>query len=308
MIVLLSGGVGGAKLAEGFAGVVARGELAVIGNTGDDLEWLGLRICPDLDIVMYTLAGSVNRSTGWGIAHDTFHANEMLGRYGRETWFQVGDRDLATSLLRSMWLREGATLTDATQRLCASLGVDTRLIPMTDAPVRTIIATPDGARPFQEYFVKRRAQDRVLGVDFDGIETAAASPAALDALAAADVIVISPSNPVVSVGPILATPGIRNAIERSPARKIAVSPLIAGKAVKGPAVEMMQGLGLRPDAVGVAQGYAGLIDTFILDDADATLCGDVERLGLRARALPTMMHDEASKRALATALLETASP
>jgi LPPG:FO 2-phospho-L-lactate transferase len=306
VIVLLSGGVGGAKLAEGLAGIVPPSELAVIGNTGDDLEWLGLRVCPDLDIVMYTLAGSVNRSTGWGIAGDTFGANAMLGAYGQETWFQVGDRDLATSLLRTSWLNAGATLTEATRRLCESLGVETRLIPMSDAPVRTIIDTPDGPRPFQEYFVARKALDRVVGVRFWGIEAAAAAPQALDALERADAIVIAPSNPIVSVGPILATPGIRDAIERSAARKVAVSPLIAGRAVKGPAVEIMQGLGLRPDALGVAERYAGLLDVFIVDDADAGLCGEIERLGMQARAIATLMLDSASKRRLATAVLEAA--
>ncbi|MDI6773085.1 MAG: 2-phospho-L-lactate transferase [bacterium] len=304
MIVLLSGGVGGAKLAEGLAAVLPASHLAIVGNTGDDLEWYGVRVCPDLDIVMYTLAGIVNRETGWGIADDTFHALEMLGRYAQETWFRLGDRDLATAVLRTLRLSQGLSLTEVTERLCRELGVRTRLIPMSDDPVRTMVRTPAGELDFQNYFVARGAQDQVVGVRYAGVEKAVPSPLALTFLEAAEAIIIAPSNPFLSIGPILALPGMRAAIQRRHGVTLAVSPLVAGQALKGPAASMMQSLGYRPDAVGVAGLYHDLLDVFVIDAVDAPLASEIERLGMAVAVRQTVMTDLESKRMLAAEILQ----
>ncbi len=306
MIVLLSGGVGGAKMAEGLVAICGN-RLAVIGNTADDLDWCGLRVCPDLDILMYTLADLVNRETGWGLAGDTFHALGMLDRYGQSAWFHMGDRDLATAVLRTHWLREGVTLTEVTARLCRALGVQARLIPMSDAPVRTKIQTPTGELAFQEYFVARGARDPVLGVRFDGAEAAVPSPEIRALLSQAEVMVFAPSNPLVSIGPILAVPGIRETLRRSPAVKVGVSPLVAGRAVKGPLADMMQSLGYQVTAAGVAALYRDLLDVFVLDHRDADLAAEVERLGMAVEVRETVMTDHASKRTLAAEVLEIGS-
>jgi len=304
LIVLLSGGVGGAKLAEGLAALTGR--LVIIGNTGDDLEWYGLRVCPDLDIVMYTLAGLVDRERGWGLTGDTFHTLEMLGRYGEPGWFRLGDRDLATALLRTRWLEAGIPLTDVTGRICRALGIEARLFPMCNDPVRTVIVTPDGEVPFQEYFVARAARDEVHGIRFAGVETARLSGEVSDALDAADLIVFAPSNPFVSLGPILSVPGMRDAIRRSRAPKIGVSPLIQGRAVKGPAEAMMRSLGHRPDAVGVAIMYQDLLDMFVIDTLDAGLAPEIQALGLDVEVRETLMTDAHAKRALAAEIVRLA--
>jgi LPPG:FO 2-phospho-L-lactate transferase len=301
VILLLSGGVGGAKLAEGLASLTER--LAIIGNTGDDLEWCGLRVCPDLDIVMYTLAGIVDRERGWGLAGDTDHALEMLARYGHPAWFRMGDRDLATSLLRTTWLRSGLTLTEATEQLCRALSVRARLLPMSDDPVRTIVQTPGGELEFQEYFVARGARDVVTGVRFAGAERAAVPPVLTSFIETAELIVVAPSNPMVSIGPILAVPGMREAIRRSPAPKIGVSPLVGGLALKGPAAVMMRSLGHRADAAGVASLFRDVLDVFVIDEMDAALAADVRGLGMEVEIRHTIMTDIAEKRGLASDIL-----
>jgi LPPG:FO 2-phospho-L-lactate transferase len=301
VILLLCGGVGGTKLAEGLAALTER--LAIVGNTGDDLEWLGLRVCPDLDIVMYTLAGIVDRERGWGLADDTFHALEMLARYGHPAWFRMGDRDLVTALLRTSWLRAGLTLTEVTERLCRSLGLRVRLLPMSDDPVRTIVQTTEGELDFQDYFVARGARDEVAGVRFAGIERASPAPVLPSLIENAELIIVAPSNPIVSIGPILAVPGLREAIRRSSASKVGVSPLVGGVAIKGPAAAMMKGLGYRADAAGVAALYRDFLNVFVIDEMDADLVVDIHALGMEVEVRQTVMSDAVQKRSLASEIL-----
>jgi LPPG:FO 2-phospho-L-lactate transferase len=308
MIVALAGGVGGSKLVEGLARVVSPPEdLVVIVNTADDQEFYGLSISPDLDTVMYTVAGIVNKSTGWGIEDDTFYALSMLGRYGEETWFRLGDRDLATHILRTGELRKGRSLTEVTADLAGRLGVRPRILPMSDDPVRTIVLTPEGELQFQEYFVKRRASDPVVGVRFEGIDRARPTPQVLSALREAEAVVICPSNPIVSIGPILSLPGFRETLQETRAVKVAVSPLAAGRAFKGPTVEMMRGLGYEASAFGVASLYRDFLHVVIIDERDVELVPRIEELGIRIVVRPVAMYTLEEKVALAKAVLEVAS-
>jgi len=243
-VVALAGGVGGARLAQGLDAVLSPGSLTVIGNTADDCDLFGLHICPDLDTVMYTLAGLANPATGWGICDDTFAAMEMLGRYGEPTWFRLGDQDLATHVRRTALLRGGQGLVSVTRQLTGSLGVRSHLIPMCEQMVGTVVTTRDGRTlAFQEYFVQRGHRDAVQGVTFAGIEAARAPAEAIAALTKADVVVFCPSNPFVSIAPILAVPGMRDAVSTAHARRIAVSPIVGGCALRGPAADMLGDLG-----------------------------------------------------------------
>jgi LPPG:FO 2-phospho-L-lactate transferase len=306
-VALLAGGVGGAKLAHGFQQVLDPGALSVIVNVADDTELYGLAISPDIDTILYTLAGVANSETGWGIAGDTWTALGMLDRYGEETWFRVGDADLATHVRRSQLLRDGASLTDATAQMATALGVPSRILPASDDRLRTLLATDDGELDFQEYFVRRGQQPEVHAVRFDGVDNARPTTAVLAALRDADLVVIAPSNPVVSVGPTLALRGIREAIEaagEAGTPRIAVSPIIAGRALKGPADRMLTSLGHESSAVGVARIYRGLVDRFVLDSADAALVREVEALGMRAVVRPTVMRDDQGRARLAGAILE----
>jgi LPPG:FO 2-phospho-L-lactate transferase len=306
-VALLAGGVGGAKLAHGFQQVLDPGALSVIVNVADDTELYGLAISPDIDTILYTLAGVANSETGWGIAGDTWTALGMLDRYGEETWFRVGDADLATHLRRSRLLHDGASLTDATTQMATALGVPSRILPASDDRLRTLLATDDGELDFQEYFVRLSQQPEVRAVRFDGVETARPTPAALAALRDADLVVIAPSNPVVSVGPTLALRGIREAIEaagEAGTPRVAVSPIIAGRALKGPADRMLTSLGHESSAVGVARIYRGLVDGFVLDSADAALAPEIEALGMGAVVRPTVMRGDQDRARLAGAILE----
>lgn len=304
-VVALAGGVGGARLSHGLAARLAPGDLTVIVNTGDDFDHLGLRMCTDLDTVLYTLAGRENPETGWGVRGDTRHTLDALAAYGEDPWFLVGDQDFATHILRTKLLGAGHGLTAVTGHLAEASGVATDILPMTDALVATMIETPDGVRAFQEYFVARRQADDVTGVVFDGIEAARPAPGALEAIAGADLIVFAPSNPIVSIGPILAVPGLRNALQSSPAPKVAVSPIIGGKALKGPADRMLQTLGHEVSALGVARLYADLIDGFVIDILDEALAPAIESLGLQVLVTDTIMSDPAKRAALAGAILAT---
>jgi LPPG:FO 2-phospho-L-lactate transferase len=309
-ITLLAGGTGGAKLAHGFAQVLHPGDLTVIVNVADDAELFGLHVSPDLDAVVYTLAGLGNPDSGWGVAGDTWTALEMLGRYGEPTWFRVGDADLATHVRRSRLLREGVTLTDATASLATALGVASHVLPATDDRLRTILQTDDREIEFQDYFVRLRQEPEVRELRLDGLEIARPTEAVLAAIGSAEAIVLAPSNPIVSIGPILALRGLREAIEaagESGTPRLAVSPIIAGKALKGPADRMLTSLGHESSALGVARIYQGLVDTFVLDEADATLAPAIEALGMRALAPPTIMRTDADRATLARALLATAT-
>lgn len=288
MIVALAGGVGGAKLARGLARIGGPG-LSVVVNTGDDFEHFDLRICPDLDTITYTLAGKANPETGWGLAGDSWNFMAQMAELGEADWFRLGDRDMAIHVLRSQMLRRGETLTAVTGRIAAQLGVTAVILPMSDVPVRTRVETAEGMLDFQDYFVRRRCELRITGLRFDGAREAHASEPVVRALDAARTVIFCPSNPFVSIDPILAVGGIRTRIEKSLAPRIAVSPIIGGKAVRGPAAKMMAELGFAVSSLTVAERYLGLIDGIVIDDADAHLARDIEALGLAVKTTRTLM-------------------
>jgi LPPG:FO 2-phospho-L-lactate transferase len=303
MIVVLAGGVGAARFLQGLVQVVPPDQITVVVNTADDVILHGLHVSPDVDSVLYHLAGLADEARGWGVRDETFHALEMLGRYGEETWFQLGDRDLATHVVRSTLLDSGLPLSAVTDRLRRGLGIDCRLLPMTDSRVETYVRTPDGWLPFQVYFVQRRCEDPVSDVEFRGVSAAQPAPGVLEALAAADGVILAPSNPVVSLGPILAVPGVRTALRDTAAPVVAISPIVGGRTIKGPADRMLAGLAREVSAVGVAQGYRDLLDAFVMDTLDASLAGRVEALGMRAVVADTIMRGSAEKAALARTAL-----
>jgi LPPG:FO 2-phospho-L-lactate transferase len=299
-IVLLVGGVGGAKLAHGMAQILPPDALTVIVNTGDDFVHYGLHISPDLDTVMYTLAGLVDRANGWGVAGDTVEALGALRRYGEDAWFRLGDRDMATHLLRTTWLSEGYTLTEVTRRLTKSLGVSQRILPMTDASVPTMIDTLEhGEVPFQVYFVRHRWQPTLRGVRFAGVEQASVTPEICAALDAADVILIAPSNPWLSIAPILAVPGMREAIMQREVPRVAISPIVGGEAVKGPAAKLMGELGLEVSPRTVAAYYGDLINGFVYDERDA----DLQVSTAHTTIYNTIMHTEEDRAVLSRKVL-----
>jgi LPPG:FO 2-phospho-L-lactate transferase len=305
-VTLLAGGTGGARLAHGFQQVLAAGDLTVVVNVGDDTELFGLHVSPDVDSILYTLAGVLNPESGWGVAGDTWTALRLLGRYGEPTWFRVGDGDLATHVRRTHLIREGASLTDATAAMAEALGIPSRILPATDHRLRTMIGTDAGELEFQDYFVGRRQEPEVRDVRLDGVEDARPTEQVLVAIDEAELLVIGPSNPIVSVGPILALPGMREAIRAAGARGvpcIGVSPIVGGRALKGPADRMLVSLGHESSAVGVARLYAGLLDTFVIDETDAALAPAIEALGMASRVLPTIMGSEEDRAALARAIL-----
>jgi LPPG:FO 2-phospho-L-lactate transferase len=309
-VVALAGGVGGAKLAEGLVAHLREG-LDVIVNTGDDCVRHGLLVMPDHDTVLYNLAAIEQEAFGWGIEGDTFAAMDQLGRYGEETWFRLGDRDLALHVARTARIRAGGRLTEVCLGLQAALGISGRILPMTDATVATEVRTAAGWLEFQEYFVHQRQEPEVLEVRFAGIDRAAATPEVLGALDGSDAIVLCPSNPLVSVAPILAVSGVRAAISRARARGVpvaAVSPIVGGRALKGPADRMLVSLRHEASATGVARLYAGLVDTFVLDQVDAAEAPAVEALGMRAVVTDTIMADDASRARLAGEVLGAVLP
>lgn len=304
-VLALSGGVGGAKLALGLSRVLSAGRLTVIANTGDDFEYLGLHIAPDLDTLMYTLAGLDNPDTGWGRRNETWHCMAALAALGGETWFRLGDADLATHLERTRRLREGASLSAVTARLCARLGLATRLAPMSDDPVRTVVHTSEGALPFQEYFVRRRCEPRVSGFRFAGTDSARPSPALAAALADPDLraVVLCPSNPFVSIDPVLAIPGVRAALAACPAPVVGVSPLAGGRAFKGPTAKMLRELGVPASAAAIARHYRGVLDVLVVDEADA---GEAHEMDIAAALARTHMVTLADRERLARAVLSVA--
>ena len=302
-VTLLAGGTGGTKLAHGFTLLDPPVDLTVIANVGDDFELHGLHVSPDVDALLYTLGGLIDTDRGWGIRGDTTTAHAMLERYGEPGWFAVGDADLATHVERTRRLAGGQPLTDVTAAMAAALGIGARILPATDDRFRTRLETDEGPLDFQDYFVRRRQEPEVMAVTFDGVATARPTPAVLEAIAGADLVVIGPSNPIVSIGPILSLAGVTAALEASSAPKVAVSPIVAGRALKGPADRMLVSLGHESTALGVARIYVGLVDRFILDDADAALAPDVEALGFSAGVLDTVMRDDGGRKALAASFL-----
>lgn len=302
-IVAIAGGVGGAKLALGLACVLPPDDLTIVVNTGDDETFHGLHVSPDLDTVMYTLAGMANPDTGWGVAGETYRTLGALERLGAGTWFRLGDMDLATHIRRTHLLREGRTLSEATHALATALGVRHAIVPMTDDPLRTIAVTAEGELAFQDYFVRRRCEPVITGVRFAGAETAQPSPGFAAALQTARAIVFCPSNPMVSIGPVLAVGGVRDAIASSGGPRIAISPIVGGAALNGPAAKMMAELGEEVSCVGVARRYRGLCDVMVIDRVDAHLSGAIAALGMRAHVTNTVMTADADKEALARDVL-----
>ena len=306
-IVALAGGVGGAKLAAGLEAALAPGELSVVVNTADDFDLWGLRICPDLDTVMYTLVGLANPDTGWGIAGESFDALAMISAYGEDTWFKLGDKDLATHILRTQRLRAGARLTTVTAGLAGALGVQSNLLPMCDESVSTVLKTPEGLLDFQEYFVRRGQRDEVLGVRLRGIEEAHVPTEVLEAITDAEAIVLCPSNPVVSIGPILNVPKMRELLTGSPAPKVAVSPIIGGRALKGPADKMLRSLGYEVSSTGVARMYEGLVDGMVIDRSDTGEEPAISSLQMRILVTDGVMRDDADRERLAREVLDLCS-
>jgi LPPG:FO 2-phospho-L-lactate transferase len=301
-VAVLAGGVGGARLASGFYQVLPPDDLSVVVNTGDDFEHLGLHIAPDLDTVTYTLVGVANRETGWGVAGDTFEALAALERLGGPSWFRLGDRDLATHVQRTALLREGLRLTEVTQRICKALGVKAGILPMTDDPVATKVVTAEGVLDFQDYFVRRRCEPPVREVRLDGIEAAAPGREAIAALRRSEAIVIAPSNPFVSVEPILALRGVSELLASKAV--VAVSPIVGGRAIKGPAAKMLGELGLDVSPLGVARRYAGVVDGFVIDHEDESLAGAIGALGIEVIVTQTIMRTDEDRASLARDCLD----
>ena len=304
--VALSGGVGGAKLALGLCDVLEDpSRLTAIANTGDDFEHLGLKVCPDLDTLTYTLAGLANPETGWGRTGESGAFMEALGALGGETWFFLGDKDLAIHVERTRRLQAGESLSAVTAALCERLGIQARIVPMSDDPVPTVVETPEGPLAFQHYFVRERCRPKVLGFRHEGAAQARPCKAFIDAVAAPDLgaVIICPSNPYISIDPILAVPGARAALASCRAPVIAVSPIIGGQAVKGPTATMMSDRGIAPSAASIAEHYAGLIDGLVLDEADRALASGIAATGTAVEVTATMMTARADKQALARAVL-----
>jgi LPPG:FO 2-phospho-L-lactate transferase len=303
-VTVLSGGIGGVKLVEGAHELLPGDSLSVVCNTGDDLELWGLHVSPDADTVMYTLAGLADRDRGWGLEGETFQALDLLRRYREETWFQLGDRDLATHILRSQMLAEGRRLTDVTADLAQRLGIGCALLPMSDDRVRTKVLTPDGLLDFQDYFVRRRFEPPVEEVRFEGAAEALPSPEAAAAILSAECLVLAPSNPIASIGPMLAIKGLREAVAQASGLRIAVSPLIGGDAIKGPTVPMMQSAGLPISPIGIAQFYDGLIDAIVIDRQDVAFKPELEARGLHVLATDILMEGFEGRLRLAAEVLD----
>jgi len=306
-VVVLAGGTGGAKLAAGLQAVLAPGDLTVIVNTADDTERHGLLVMPDHDAVLYMLSGRFDFERGWGVSGETWTVMDALAGYGEDAWFRLGDRDFATHIARHSRLSGGVRLTEAVRGLQQAVGIPSAILPMTDTPVRTQVRSDEGWLDFQEYFVHRQQAPEVLEVRFAGIDGARPTDEVLDALAGAEIVVIGPSNPIVSVGPILALPGLRGALTAAAARGVplaAMSPIIGGKALKGPAGRMLTSLGYESSALGVARQYADVIDTFVFDAQDAELTTAIAARGGRAVAVDTIMGDDAGRAPVARSVLD----
>jgi LPPG:FO 2-phospho-L-lactate transferase len=307
MIVVLTGGTGGAKFVDGLRQVVSPQELTLIVNTGDDLWFWGLYMSPDLDSITYVLAGLLSKERGWGVKGDTFFCMQAMGQLGQPIWFHVGDRDLAVHLLRSKLMAEGKTLSEATTEIAAKIGVEARILPMSDSRVETRIDTPIGELSFEEYFVQRWYQDPVKSVRFAGAADAEPAPGVIDAILSATVVLLAPSNPVTSIGPILAVPGIRDALRKTRAPVVAVSPIVGGAAVSGPAGILLAAQGLPVSIAGVAQAYRDFLDDLVVDMKDTQAAEELRRSGMRVHAARTIMRSADDKANLARAVLSVVS-
>src|SRR5712692_4951744 len=299
MIVVLTGGTGGAKFVDGLRQVVPAKDLTIIVNTGDDLEWWGLYVSPDLDSITYVLAGLLSKERGWGVKGDTFFCLQAMGHLGQPIWFQVGDRDLAVHLLRSRLLAEGKSLSETTSQIAARLGVNARILPMSDSRVETRIGTPIGELSFEEYFVQRWYQDPVQSVRFAGASDAEPAPGVIEAIVSADAVLLAPSNPITSIGPILAVPGIREALCETKAPVAAVSPIVGGAPVAGPAGVLMESQGLPVSIAGVAQAYREFLDVLVVDVRDANAAEELRATGLNVHCTKSIMRTAEDKAELA---------
>jgi len=306
MIVVLAGGVGAARFLQGVVQVVPQEQLTVIVNTGDDRDFYGLYVSPDSDIVMYTLAGMVDETHGWGVRDDTYNTMQQLTQYGEDDWFMLGDRDLATHIHRTHLLRQGKTLSEVADNIRTQLRLGLRVLPMSNQPIATHIKTPAGLLHFQEYMVKRRTVDEVQDVVFVGAKEAKPAPGVLEALKEAEAILIAPSNPIVSIGSILSVPGVHDVLHEASGMVVAVSPIIGGTPIKGPADKLMSGLGLDVSAVGVARHYRDFLDVMVIDEQDKNLVTAIEDLGIPTTVTDTIMRDSATKKALAQTVLRAA--
>jgi LPPG:FO 2-phospho-L-lactate transferase len=304
MITALAGGVGAARFLTGLTQLVKKKDLSVVVNTGDDIEMFGLHISPDIDILAYTLAGIVDDDKGWGIKRDTFQCLDMLKRLGLPTWFALGDKDFATHVFRTELLKKGFTLSEVTDKICRALGVRVKILPMTNDRFETRIKTEDGSIHFEEYFVKRASKDKVLGVEFIGVTDAKPSPQVIDSIMNTELVIVCPSNPIVSIGTILSVKGIRNALQNTNAKVIGISPVVAGAPVKGPADKLLRGLGLEVSAFSVAKLYSDFLDTFIIDSADEAERNPIESLGIQVKVTNTIMKSFDDKVRLAKVVLE----
>ncbi|MEK6320204.1 MAG: 2-phospho-L-lactate transferase [Acidobacteriota bacterium] len=302
-VTALAGGIGASRLLLGLASVMTPEDITIIANTGDDIELFGLRICPDIDTVTYTLAGVINEETGWGLKGDTFECLRWLARYGEASWFNLGDRDLATHIFRTNQLRAGRSLCEVTNDIRRSLGVRSTILPMTDAYTPTRVITDEGEMHFQEYFVRRRCEPRVREICFD-IESAQPAPGVISAILESDAVAICPSNPFISIAPILAVSGVREALRATRATVVAITPIIGGKALKGPAADMLRDLGHEVSALGVAAMYTDFIDVFVLDEVDAHMGGEIRSLGSQVVVTNTVMNTLEDKQQLARRMLE----
>ncbi|HET7428640.1 MAG TPA: 2-phospho-L-lactate transferase [Gaiellales bacterium] len=305
-VTVLAGGVGGARFLQGVIDVIPPDRVVVVGNVGDDVEPHGLHVSPDLDTVLYTLTGWIDEDKGWGVRGDSDRALERARELGADAWFWLGDLDIGLHLARTEALRRGEPLSAVTARIAERMGLPLRLIPATDDRLRTMIDTPDGEIDFQTYYVRHHHADRVTGIRFDGAELARPAPGVVEAIRDAAAIVIAPSNPLISIGPILAVPEIRSLLATRSAPCVAVSPIVGGRALRGPAAAMLESLGHEASAAGVAAIYAGLVDTLVFDEQDAELAGAVERHGLRAVVADTIMRDAAARERLARTALDAA--
>jgi LPPG:FO 2-phospho-L-lactate transferase len=305
MITALAGGVGASKFLEGLSRAMPPEEISIIVNTGDDMEIFGLYIAPDLDIVTYTLAGLVNPETGWGFTSDTFHCLDLLLRYTEsERWFNLGDRDLGTHIFRTQMLQAGHKLSEVTDRVRTTLGVESRILPMTDTHTPTTILTNNGEMHFQEYLVKKRAQPKVEGLRFENIESAQPAPGVAEAILGTEAVILCPSNPLISIGPILSVPGIRDLLKQTSAKVLVISSVVGGASLKGPTDRMLTDLGMEVSAAQVARLYADFADIFVLDQQDKALRPEIEDLGLKVFVADTVMSDTDEKTALAKAVLQ----
>jgi LPPG:FO 2-phospho-L-lactate transferase len=307
MIVVLTGGTGGAKFVDGLRQVVPPEELTIIVNTGDDLEWWGLYVSPDIDSITYVLAGMLSKERGWGVKGDTFFCLQAMGQLGQPNWFHVGDHDLAIHLLRTQLLAQKKTLSEATAEIASKLGVQARIFPMSDSRVETRVLTPIGELSFEEYFVQRWYQDPVESVRFAGAEKSVPAPGVLEAIRTASLVILAPSNPVTSIGPILAVPGIREALRATPAPVAAISPIIGNAAVSGPAGTLMAAQGLSVSIAGIADAYHDFLDVLIADERDSEAAAQLQRTGFRVHCARTLMKDAESKAALAQTVLSKIS-